>query len=92
MRDKREVVGDVAREIRVSLFPPPIDPTYVRRYFGNLKRFGAVDKQVATVTGGVPVNDAAMCVDLARELRYSNHRSATEHLSAMEEDRGGRKT
>ena len=68
IRDKRGVVGDVARAIGGSLVAPPIDPAHILRYFGDLKGFGAVDEKVRIVTGGVPVHAAATGVDLERAL------------------------
>ena len=69
MRDKRGVVGDVARAIGESLVAPPIDPIHIRGYSGDLKGFGAVDELVTIVTGGVPVNVDATGVDLERALQ-----------------------
>ena len=67
-REKRGIVDDVARAIGRSLVAPPIDPTHIQRYFGDLKRFGAVDELVTMVTSGVPVNTAVTDVDLERAL------------------------
>ena len=83
MRDKRSVVGDVARAIGGSLVAPPIDPVHIRRYVGDLKGFGAVDELVRIVTGGVPVHAAATVADLERTLQYGNHPSVNEHLPAV---------
>ena len=58
MRDKQGVMGDLARAIGGSLVAPPIDPLHIRRYFGDLKGFGALDELVTIVTSGVPVNAA----------------------------------
>ena len=88
MRDKRGVVGDVARAKGGSLVAPPIDPRHLRRYFGDLKGFGAVDELVTIFTVGVPVNAAATGVNLERALHYGNHRIATEHLPAVWKNRG----
>ena len=41
MRDKRGVVGDVARAIGGYVVAPPIDPVYIRRYFGDEKVRGS---------------------------------------------------
>ena len=76
MRDKRGVVGDVARAIGGSLVAPPIDPVHIQR-------FGAVDELVRIVTGGVPVHAAATGADLERALLYGNHLSVYEHLPAV---------
>ena len=83
MRQKRGVVGDVARAIGGSLITQPIDPTQIQREFGDLKGFGAVDELVTMVTGRVAVNAADTDVDLERALPYGNHRSVSEHLPAM---------
>ena len=69
LRDKRGVVGEVARAIGGSLVAPPIDPVHVRRYFGDLKGFGGVDELVRIVTGGVPVHAAATGADLERAIQ-----------------------
>ena len=61
-------MGDVARAIGGSLVAPSIDPIHIRRYFGDLQAFGAVDALVTIDTGGVPVNAAATGVDLERAL------------------------
>ena len=61
-----------------SLVAPPIDPTNIQRYFGDVKYFGAVDELVSIGTGGVPVNAVMSGVDLERALQYGNHRSVTE--------------
>ena len=76
MRDKRGVVGDVARAIGGSLVAPPIDPVHIQR-------FGAVDELVRIVTGGVPVHAAATGADLERALLYGNHLSVNENLPAV---------
>ena len=76
-------MGDVARAKGGSLVAPPIDPRHLRRYFGDLKGFGAVGKLVTIVTEGVPVDAVATSVDLERALQYGNHRSVTEHLTAI---------
>ena len=39
MREKRGRVGDVARSLGGILVTPPVDPDYIRRYFGELKGF-----------------------------------------------------
>ena len=41
IREKRGVVGDVARLIGGSLVAPPVDPVHIQRYFRDLKGFGA---------------------------------------------------
>jgi len=83
MRDKQGVVGDVARALGGSLVAPPINPAHIKRYFGDLKGFGAVDELVAIVTGGLPVNAVATGVDLEHALQYGNHPSVNEHLPAV---------
>ena len=64
LRDKRGVVGDESRAIGRSLVAPPIDLLHMRRHFGDMKGFGAVDKLVTIVSGRVPVHAAATGVDL----------------------------
>ena len=83
MRDNKGVVGDVARAVGGSLVAPPIYPTHVQRYFGDLKGFGAVDEVVSIVTRGVPVNAVTTGADRERALQYGNHRSVAEHLPAI---------
>ena len=84
MRDKRGVVGDVARAIEASLVVPSIDPVHIQRYFGDLKGLGAVDELVRIVTGVVPCTHAAATgADLERALQYGNHPSINEHLPAV---------
>ena len=55
MRDNRGRVGDVARSLGGILVTPPVDPDYIRRYFGELKGFPKIDELVTIVSGGVPV-------------------------------------
>ena len=69
MRDKRGVVGDVARAIGGSLVAPPIDPVHTQRYFGDLKGFGAVDELVRIASVGVTVHAAATGANLERSLQ-----------------------
>ena len=88
MRDNREVVGDVARTVGGSLVAPPIDPTHIQRYFGDLKGLGTVDDLVSRVTGGVPLNAVTTGADLERVLQYGHHRSVTEHLPAVWKNNG----
>ena len=83
IRDKRGVVGDVARAIGGSMVAPPVDPVHIQRYFGDLKGFGAVDELVRIVTGGVLVDAAATGADLERAVLYGNHPSVNEHLPAV---------
>ena len=83
MRDKRGVEGHVVRAIGGSLVAPPIVPVHIRRYFGDLKGFGAVDELVRIVTGGVPVHAAATGADLERVLQYGSHPSVNEHVPAV---------
>ena len=71
---------DVARAVGGSLVAPPIDPTHIQRYFGDLKGLKAVNELVSRVTGGVPVNAVTTGADLERALRCGNHGSVTEHL------------
>ena len=88
IREKQEVVADVARLIGGSLIAPPIDPVHIQCYFGGLKGFGAVDELVMIVTGGVMVNAVASGADLERVLQYGNHSSVTENLPAIWEKIG----
>ena len=55
MRDNRGRVGDVARSLGGILVTPPVDPDYIRRYFGELKGFPKIDKLITIVSGRVPV-------------------------------------
>ena len=40
IRDRRGVVGDVARAIGGPLVAPPIDPIHIQRYFGDFRGLG----------------------------------------------------
>ena len=62
MRDNERVVGELPRAVEGSLVSPPIDLTRIQRYFGDLKGFGAIDKQVSIVTGRAQM-DAVPTVD-----------------------------
>ena len=88
MRQQRVVVGDVARSVGGGLAAPPVDPTQIQRYFGNLKGFEAIDELITIVTAGVPVHAAATRVELDHALQYGNHRSANEYLPAIWEKLG----
>ena len=80
MRDNRGRVGDVARSLSGVLVTLPIDPDYIRRYFGESKRFPKIDELITIVSGGVPVIAPPSQADVESALRYGNHRSAEEHL------------
>ena len=80
MRDNRGRVGDVARSLGGIMVTPPVDPDYIRRYFGELKGFPKIDELITIVSGGVPVIAPPSQADLESALRYGNHRSAEEHL------------
>ena len=83
MRDNRGRVGDVARSLGGILMTPPVDPDYIRRYFGEIKGFPKIDELITIVSGGVPVIAPPTQADLESALRYGNHRSAEEHLPLM---------
>ena len=80
MRDNRGRVGDVARSLGGILVTPPVDPDYIRRYFGEFKGFPKIDELITIVSGGVPVIATPSQADLESALRCGNHRSAEEHL------------
>ena len=80
MRDNRGRVGGVARSLGGILVTPPVDPDYIRRYFGELKGFPKTDELIKTMSGGVPVIAPPSQADLESALWYSNHRSAEEHV------------
>ena len=80
MRDNRGRVGDVARSLGGILMTPPVDPDYIRRYFGEIKGFPKLAELITIVSGGVPVIAPPTQADLESALRYGNHRSAEEHL------------
>ena len=81
MRDSRGKVGDVPRSLGGILMTPPVDPEYIRRYFGVLKGFPKIGELFTIiVSGGVPVIAPPSQVDLESALRYGNHRSTEEHL------------
>ena len=82
-RQNNGVVGDVARVLGGSLVAPPVEAAQIRRYFGDLKGFGAIDELITIVTRGVPVKAAPPGVGLDRTLQYVNHRSAAEHLPVI---------
>ena len=88
MRDNRGRVGDVARSLGGILVTPPVDPDYIRRYFGELKGFPKIDEMITIVSGGVPVIAPPSQADLESALRYGNHRSAEEHLPLIWEKVG----
>ena len=79
MRDNRGRAGDVARYLSGILVTPPVDPDYVRRYFGELKGFLKIDELITTVSGGVPVIASPFQADLESALRYGNNRNAEDH-------------
>ena len=79
MRDNRGRVGDEARCLGGILVTPPVDPDYIRRYFGESKGFPKIDELITIVSGGVPVIAPPSRPDLESALRYGNHRSAEEH-------------
>ena len=79
MRDNRGRVGEVARSLGGILVTHPVDPDYIRRYFGELKEFLNIDELITIVSGGVPVIAPPSQADLESSLRYGNHRSAEEH-------------
>ena len=58
---------------------PPVDPDYIRRYFGELKGFPKIDKLITIVSGRVPVIAPPSQADLESALRYGYYRSAEEH-------------
>ena len=80
MRDNKGRVGDVARSLSGILVTPPVDPDYIRRYFGELKGFSKKDELITIVSRGVPLIAPPSQADLESALRYGNHRSAEEHL------------
>ena len=80
MRDNRDRVGDVARSLSGILVTPPIDPDYIRRYFGELKGFSKIAELITIVSGGVPVIAPPSQADLESAPWYGNYRSAEEFL------------
>ena len=80
MRDNRGRVGDVARSLGGILVTPPVDPDYIRRYFGESKGFPKIDELITIVSEGVPVIAPPSLAYLESALRYGNIRSAEEHL------------
>ena len=79
MRDNRGRVGDVVRSLGGILVTPPVDPFYIRRYFGELKGFPKIDELITIVSGRVPVIAPQFQADLESALRYDNHRSTEKH-------------
>ena len=49
MPDNRGRVGDVARSLGGILVTPPVDPDYIRRYYGELKEFPKIDELIAII-------------------------------------------
>ena len=79
-RDNRGRVGDVARSLGGIPVTPPVNPDYIRRYFGELKGFPKIDELITIVSRGVPVIAPPSQADLESALRYGNQRSGEEHL------------
>ena len=75
----RGIVGDVARVLGRFLVAPPVDATQIQPYFGDLKRFGAIDDLITMVTKGVPMKAAPSGAGLPHALHYGNHRNVAEH-------------
>ena len=73
-------LGDVAKGIGGTLVSPPLDVRGVEQYFGNLKRFPAIDDLLEIVANGVPARTTREETDLDKALQYGNHRSVGEHL------------
>ena len=82
-RQHNGVVGDVARALGGSLVAPPVEVAQIRRHFGDLKDFGAINELITIVTRAVPVKATPPGVGLDRALQYGNHRSAAEHLPVI---------
>ena len=80
MRDSRGRIGDMARSLGGILVTPPVDPDYIRRYFGELRGFQKIDKVIKIVSGGVPMIAPPSQADLESAVRYDNQRSAEKHL------------
>ena len=76
-------MGDVARALGGSLVAPPVEVAQIRRHFGDLKDFGAINELITIVTRAVPVKATPPGVGLDRALQYGNHRSAAEHLPVI---------
>ena len=88
MRDNRGRVGDMARSLGGILVTPPVDPDYIRRYFGELKGFPKIDELITIVSGGVPVIAPPSQADYKSSLRYCNHCIAEEHHHLIWEKSG----
>lgn len=52
MTNHQGVVGDVARSLGGSLVTPPVDPSDIKRHFGDLKGFPQIAKLLAMIFGG----------------------------------------
>ena len=59
---------------------PPLNVRGVEQYFGTTKRFPAIDDLLEIVANGVTARTASSEPDLAKTLKYGNHRSVEEHL------------
>ena len=88
MRDNSGRVGDVARSLGGILVTPPLDPDYIRRYFGESKEFPKIDELITIVSGGGAVIAPPSQADLESTLRFGNHRSAEEHHHLIWEKSG----
>ena len=86
IREKRGVMGDVARLIGGSLVAPPIDPVNTQRYFGDPKAFGAVDELVVIVTGGVSLRPKQISSARYRTETTAISPSTCQHLKKNGED------
>ena len=81
-------VGEVARSMGGVLAVPPVDPTQIRQYFGDIKGFRDIDELITILTSGVPVPVTASRAELDRAIQYGNHSSAIEQLPAIWEKLG----
>ena len=73
-------LGYVAKRIGGTLVSPPFDVRGVEQYFGNIKRFPAIDDLLEIVANGGRARPTRSDPRLAEALQYCNHRSVEEHL------------
>ena len=73
-------LGDLATGIGDTLLSPPLDVRGVEQYFGNIKRFPAIDDLLEIVPYGVPARTTLSEPNLGKAPRYDNHSSIEEHL------------
>lgn len=80
MRESGGRVGEVARALGGIVVTPPVNPTDIRQYFGDIKGFPKIDELMTIVSEGVPVITPPSQAGLKSTLQYGHRLSAEEHL------------